>query len=81
MSVKPPEKDLREVSATRVRAALAAYGQHKRLALDAELSDTELSRLLNDHLPKFTRLLELLGLEVVEAGHVDDLRRVLKQVL
>ncbi len=60
---------------------MRAYGQQKRLALDLEMTDVELSRLVNDQLPKLCALLAHLQLEVVPAGHVSDLRRVLKVVL
>lgn len=63
-------------------AAVRAYGRHQKvLAADLGVSDVELSRILADQLPKFVRLLDLLGLEVVAAGHVEDLRAVLKEVL
>lgn len=75
------EKDLRRVSSERVLAAARSYGAQKRLAVDLDLSDVELSRLLNDQLPKLCALLAQLDLEIVEAGHVADLRRVLKEVL
>lgn len=75
------EKDLRRVSADRVLAAVRGYGAQKRLAADLDLTDVELSRLVNDQLPKLCMLLAQLDLEIVEAGHVGDLRRVLKAVL
>lgn len=77
----PPEKDLQRVSTERVLAAVRGYGAQKRLAADLNLTDVELSRLVNDQLPKLCALLSHLDLEVVEAGHVGDLRRVLKAVL
>ena len=76
-----PEKDLRRVSVDRVLAAVRGYGAQKRLAADLDLTDVELSRLVNDQLPKLCSLLAQLDLEIVEAGHVGDLRRVLKAVL
>lgn len=76
-----PEKDLHPVSGDLVLAAVRSYGQQKRLASDLGLSDVELSRLLNDQLPRVCALLARLDLEVVPAGHVTDLRRVLKAVL
>lgn len=75
------EKDLHRVSCDRVLAAVRGYGAQKRLALDLDLTDVELSRLVNDQLPKLCALLSQLDLEIVEAGHVGDLRRVLKAVL
>ena len=62
-------------------AAVRTYGAQKRLALDLDLSDVELSRLLNDQLPKFCALLDKLGLEITPRNHVRDLRAVLKAVL
>ena len=76
-----PEKDLRRVSADRVLAAVRGYGAQKRLAADLDLTDVGLSRLVNDQLPELCMLLAQLDLEIVEAGHVGDLRRVLKAVL
>lgn len=76
-----PEKDLRRVSTERIAAAVRAHGSQKALAVDLGMSDTEVSRLINDQVPKLATLLALLGLEVVEAGHVADLRRVLKEIL
>lgn len=75
------EKELQVVSGERVLAAVRAYGSQKRLALDLEMSDVELSRLVNDQLPKLCGLLGKLGLEVVPQDHVRDLRAVLKAVL
>jgi len=77
----PPEKELQSVSTDRVLSAVRAYGSQKRLALDLGLTDVELSRLVNDQLPKLCGLLTQLKLEVVDADHVADLRRVLKVVL
>ena len=62
-------------------AAVRTYGAQKRLALDLDLSDVELSRLLNDQLPKFCALLDKLGLEITPRNRVRDLRAVLKAVL
>jgi hypothetical protein len=75
------ENQFQRVSAERVIAAVRAYGPQKRLALDLDLSDVELTRLVNDHLPKLCALMAQLGLEVVDQGHVADLRKVLKAVL
>lgn len=76
-----PETKLRQVSLGRVNTAVHTYGRHKALAADLDMTDVELSRLLNDQLPRVCTLLELLGLEVVQAGHVADLRKVLKECL
>lgn len=75
--MKPLEKDLQ----LRVLAAVRSRGSQKALALELGMSDTELSRLLSDHLPRLCALLSHLELDVVDAGHVLDLRRVLKSVL
>ena len=75
------EKDFQKVSADVVLAAVRTYGSQKRLALDLELSDVELSRLVNDQLPKLCALLDQLGLEITPRDHVRDLRAVLKAVL
>ena len=74
--MKPPEKSFQ-----RIQVAVQASGAQKNLALELGLSDTEVSRLLHQHLPQICRLIEHLGLEVVDAGHVEDLRKVLKVVL
>ena len=76
-----PEKDFQTVSADVVLAAVRTYGAQKRLALDLDLSDVELSRLLNDQLPKFCALLDKLGLEITPQNHVRAGRAVLKAVL
>lgn len=62
-------------------AAVRSHGAQKALAIELGMSDTELSRLLSDHTPRLCALLAHLGLDVVDAGHVADLRRVLKTVL
>jgi len=68
-------------SLNRVRAAARAYGLQKQLALDAGMSDSLLSKYLDEQLPRLCLLLDVLGLEITARGHVDDLRRVLKEVL
>jgi hypothetical protein len=68
-------------SLNRVRAAVRAYGLQKQLALDAGMSDSLLSKYLDEQLPRLCLLLDVLGLEITARGHVDDLRRVLKEVL
>lgn len=75
--MKRPEKELQEL----VLASVRARGAHKGLAIELAMSDTELSRLLSDHLPKLCALLSHLDLDITDAGHVADLRRVLKTVL
>jgi hypothetical protein len=75
--MKRPEKELQD----KVLAAVRAHGAQKCLAIELHMSDTELSRLLSDHLPKLCLLLSHLELDVTDAGHVADLRRVLKTVL
>lgn len=75
--MKAPEKELQE----RILAAVRSHGAQKSLAIELSMSDTELSRLLSDHTPKLCALLAHLGLEIVDQGHVADLRRVLKSVL
>lgn len=60
---------------------MRTVGLQKTLAADLGMSDTQVSRLLNDEAPRVIHLLAHLGLEVVDAGHVSDLRRVLKVVL
>lgn len=68
-------------SISRIRAGVRTFGLQKQLAADLGISESELSKFLEGQLPRFQRLLDLLGLEVVPAGHVADLRRVLKEVL
>lgn len=75
------EKDLQRISAERVVTEIRAYGAQKRLAADLDLTDVELSRLVNDHMPKVCALLAQLGLEIVPHSHVKDLRSVLKAIL
>ena len=65
----------------RIRAGVKAYGLQKQLASELGMSDADLSKFLEGQLPKFARLLEALQLEVVDGGHVSDLKRVLKAVL
>ena len=65
----------------RIRLAVRSYGLQKQLAAEVGISDTELSKFLDSQLPKLARLLSALGLEVVEAGEVDDLKRSLKRYL
>ena len=60
---------------------LLSYGSQKRLALDAGMTDVELSRLLNDQAPKLLKLFDLLELEVVPAGYINNLKAVLKESL
>lgn len=76
-----PEKELHIVSLNRLTEAVRAYGLQKALASDLGMSDADLSRLLHDQAPKLIRVMAQLGLEVVDSGHVGDLRRVLKEVL
>jgi hypothetical protein len=71
----------KEVSASRIRAAVRSYGLQKQLAAEIGTSDANLSKFLDGQLPVFLRLLDLLDLEVVDRGEVDDLRRVLKRCL
>lgn len=79
--MKLVEKDLRGISTSRLQAAVWVAGAQKAIAKDLDMSDTQISRLINDEAPRVIKLLAHLGLEIVEAGHVDDLRRVLKEVL
>lgn len=75
------EKELQQISLNRLAEAVRSYGLQKVLAQDVGLSDTELSRVLHEQAPKLIKVLSVLGLEIVPAGHVSDLRRVLKEVL
>jgi DNA-binding phage protein len=76
-----PETNLQSLSMARLSEAVRAYGLQKQLAQDTGMSDADLSRLLHDQAPRLIRVLSVLGLELVQAGHVTDLRRVLKEVL
>jgi hypothetical protein len=67
--------------ADRVRSGVKAFGLQKQLALQLGMNDAELSKFLEGQLPKFARLLAALELDVVDAGHVRDLKRILKAVL
>ena len=71
----------KSISVERVRLSIKSHGAQKTLALELGTSDANLSKFLEGQLPTFGRLLDLLGLEVVEKGHINDLRRVLKEVL
>lgn len=75
------EKTLQQLSMDRITAAVQAYGRQKVLAADLDMNDVELSRLLSDQVPKLCKLLDRLQLQVCEAGHIRDLRKVLKEVL
>jgi len=76
-----PQPDPPSVSLNRVRAAARSYGLQKQLAAAAGMSDSMLSKYLDEQLPRLCVLLDLLGLEITDRGHVDNLRRVLKEVL
>jgi uncharacterized protein YidB (DUF937 family) len=75
------ENKLQVLTLNRISEAARAHGMQKALAQDVGMTDAELSRLLNDQLPKVVRVLNVLGLEVVDANHVSHLRAVLKEVL
>lgn len=64
-----------------IRSAVKSHGLQKQLAYELGISDANLSKFLEGQVPMLGRLLEVLGLEVVEKGEVADLRRVLKRVL
>lgn len=70
-----------KVSVDKVRNAVKAYGLQKQIAAELGTSDANLSKFLDSQLPLFGRLLEVLGLEVVERGEVDELKSVLKRYL
>lgn len=69
------------ISEERIKTAIKAHGQQKTLAIELQMSDSNLSKFIDEQLPLFCRLLDVVGLEVVQKGHVADLRRVLKEVL
>lgn len=71
----------KQFSTDRVLLSVKAHGLQKQLASELGMSDGDLSKLLNDQLPKIGRLLDVLGLEIVRKGHVAELRSVLKEVL
>lgn len=73
--------DYQRISMNRLSEAVRSYGLQKQLASEIGLSDTELSRILHEQAPKLVKVLTVLGLEIVPTGHVEDLRRVLKEVL
>lgn len=75
------EKELQQISMNRLSEAVRSYGLQKVLAQDVGLSDVELSRVLHEQAPKLIKVLSVLGLELVPSGHVQDLRRVLKECL
>ena len=49
--------------------------------MDLGMTESTLSKLLEIQVPHLCALLDRLGLEVVEKGHVANLRAVLKSVL
>ena len=65
----------------RIRLAVRSYGLQKQLAAEVGISNAELSKFLDTQLPKMSRLISALGLEVVESGEVEDLKRSLKRYL
>lgn len=73
------EKKLQQLEL--VRSAVRAHGLHKVLASELDMDDSALSKLLEHQIPKLIALLCVLELEIIQVGHVDDLRRVLKAVL
>lgn len=75
------EKKSNVVSMNRLSEAVRAYGLQKQLAADVGMSDADLSRLLHDQAPRLIKVFSTLGLEIVDSGHVEDLKRVLKEVL
>ena len=70
-----------KVSVEKVRNAVKAYGLQKQIASELGTSDANLSKFLEGQLPVFGRLLEVLGLEIVEKGEVTELKSVLKRYL
>lgn len=71
----------KQFASDRIRQAVRAYGLQKQLAAELGMSDADLSKFLDSQLPRFVRLLDALGLEVVSSKHVAELRSVLKEVL
>ena len=64
-----------------VRAAIKAHGLQKQLAYELGMSEANLSKFIEGQLPVFAKLLAILHMEVIEAGEVEDLKRVLKRCL
>ena len=64
-----------------VRAAIKAHGLQKQLAYELGMSEANLSKFIDGQLPVFANLLTILHMEVIEAGEVEDLKRVLKRCL
>lgn len=69
------------VSEDRIHAACKAYGLQKQLAHQLGVSDTELSRMLNEQVPKLCVLIEALGMELVDSEYLASIRKVLKETL
>ncbi len=67
-----------KLATERVRNAVRAYGLQKQLAYEMGTSEANLSKLLDGQVPNVMRLLDLLGLEVVERGELEKLRGLLK---
>jgi hypothetical protein len=65
----------------RIKNAMRSYGLQKQIASELGTSDANLSKFIEGQLPVFARLLDLLDLEVVERGEVQDLKKVLKRCL
>lgn len=71
----------KEISLLRIRVAARTFERQKQLAAEVGMTDSTLSKYLHEQLPRFCVLLDTLGLEVVPKDHLNDLKRVLKEVL
>jgi len=72
------ESNGNKVSVERIRNAVRAYGLQKQLASALGTSDANLSKIIDGQVPTVLRLLDALGLEVVEKGEIEKLRGLLK---
>lgn len=62
-------------------AAYEAAGKKTVIAAELGERDSQLSKLVHMHGPKLCRLLDLLGLELHDAGYVKAIEKALKEKL
>lgn len=62
-----------------VEDRLVLYGPRKNLAAQVGISDGQLSKLLNGSLREYCRILDALGLEIVQEDYVKALKIILQK--
>lgn len=73
-----------ETTGKALSSLLTAYesaGKKAAIAQQLGESESQLSKLVHTHGPKLCRLLDLLGLELHEAGYVAAVEKVLREKL